>query len=56
VFSLFHLQKLSYREISQIMGIRPRSIANHLQAAIADLRSALKDRVPGLARSPDRSS
>jgi len=53
VFTLFHLQKLSYREIAQVMDIRPQSAANHVQAAIADLRTALADYFPHFARTPE---
>lgn len=41
VFTLFHLQHLSYQEIAELLDIRPQTIANHLQAAIAELRVAL---------------
>lgn len=41
VFILFHLQHRSYREIGEIMEIRPQTIANHLQAATTNLRAAL---------------
>lgn len=40
-FTLCHLQGLSYREAAEIMEIRPQSVANYLQAAIANLRVAL---------------
>jgi RNA polymerase sigma factor (sigma-70 family) len=40
-FRLCHLQGLTYREAAEVMGIRPQSVANYLQAAIADLRVAL---------------
>jgi RNA polymerase sigma factor (sigma-70 family) len=41
VFILFHLHHLSYREIEEMLNIRHQTIANHLQAAVAELRSAL---------------
>jgi RNA polymerase sigma-70 factor, ECF subfamily len=41
VFVLFYLQSRTYREIADIMQIRPQSVGNYLQAALADLRSAL---------------
>jgi len=53
VFTLFHLENLSYREISDIMGVRPQTVANYLQAALADLRAALKTFFPTLAEAPD---
>lgn len=48
-FTLFFLRGLSYREIADIMSIQPQSVANHLQAAIAQLRSALVEFFPGCA-------
>jgi RNA polymerase sigma-70 factor, ECF subfamily len=41
VFTLFQVQGLSYREIAEIMDIRPQTVANYLQAAVAELRLAL---------------
>jgi RNA polymerase sigma-70 factor (ECF subfamily) len=48
-FTLFHLQNLSYREIAEIMEVQPQSVANHLQAAIADLRVSLGAFFPSLS-------
>ena len=45
-FVLFHLQGLSYREISGIMGVRPQTVANYLQSALADLSVLLASHVP----------
>ena|SRR5690606_35699490 len=56
VFTLFHLQNLSYREISEIIGIRPQTAANHLQAALGDLRAALRCFYPELAARDSVSS
>jgi RNA polymerase sigma-70 factor (ECF subfamily) len=55
VFTLFHLRDLSYREVADVMGIREQSVANHLQAAIAQLRGSLRSFFPALAdvQSPD---
>jgi RNA polymerase sigma-70 factor, ECF subfamily len=50
VFTLFHVQDLSYREIAEVMEIRPQTVANYLQAAIADMRESLAPYFPGLAR------
>lgn len=41
VFTLFHVQGLSYREIAEVMEIRPQTVANYLQAAVAELRLSL---------------
>lgn len=43
-FTLFYLRDLSYREVAEVMGIREQTVANYLQAALAELRTALKDR------------
>jgi RNA polymerase sigma factor (sigma-70 family) len=50
VFTLFHVQDLSYREIAEVMGIREQSVANHLQAAVARLRHSLRSYFPALRR------
>jgi RNA polymerase sigma-70 factor, ECF subfamily len=49
VFTLFHVHDLSYREIAEIMEIRPQTVANYLQAAIADLRRLLSPYFPALS-------
>lgn len=53
VFTLFHLQDLSYREVAAVMGIREQSVANHLQAAIGQLRHSLRSFWPALATRDD---
>jgi RNA polymerase sigma-70 factor (ECF subfamily) len=45
-FTLFHVQGLSYREISGIMGVRPQTVMNYVQAGIADLRVLLAQHFP----------
>jgi RNA polymerase sigma factor (sigma-70 family) len=47
VFVLFYLQSRTYREIAEIMDIRPQSVGNYLQAALADLRTELHRFFPG---------
>jgi RNA polymerase sigma-70 factor, ECF subfamily len=42
VFLLFHLQDLSHREIGEILGIRPQTVANHLHDAVLELRGTMK--------------
>lgn len=42
VFTLFHLHQLSYEEIAEVLEIRPQTIANHLHAAVMQLRVALR--------------
>lgn len=49
VFVLFHLQNLSYREIADLMEIRPQTVGNYLQAAVAELRVALAAFYPALS-------
>lgn len=51
-FTLFHVQGLSYREISGIMGVRPQTVMNYVQAGIADLRISLAQHFP---KGADRS-
>jgi RNA polymerase sigma-70 factor, ECF subfamily len=45
-FTLVHIQGLSYREAAEVMAVRQQTVANYLQAAVADLRSALSDHDP----------
>ena len=45
-FTLVHIHGLSNREVAEIMDVRPQTVANYLQAAIADLRVALKPFFP----------
>jgi len=48
VFTLYHLQKLSYKQVAEVMGIRPQTVANYLRAALLDLRRSLRHRSPDL--------
>jgi RNA polymerase sigma-70 factor (ECF subfamily) len=41
VFVLAHQHDLTYRQIADIMAISPQTVANHLSAALSDLRAAL---------------
>ena len=52
-FTLFYLQDFSYRDIADIMGIRPQSVANHLHAALVELRVALSPLCADLATGND---
>lgn len=56
VFVLFHLQNLSYREIAALLNIRPQTVGNYLQAAVAQLRVALAAFHPALSQEEDRPS
>jgi RNA polymerase sigma factor (sigma-70 family) len=47
-FTLVHLQGLSYVEVAAIMDVSPRTVANHLMAAVADLRASLAAEFPSL--------
>lgn len=42
VFVLAHLHDLSYRQIAEILGITPRTVANHMTLALRQLRAALQ--------------
>lgn len=42
VFVLAHLHDLSYQEISEVMDIAPRTVANHMSLALAELRKAIQ--------------
>lgn len=53
VFTLFHLQNLSYNEIAAVMGIKPQTVANYLQAAVAELRVSLQRFFPALSAPAD---
>lgn len=47
-FTLVHLHGLSNKEVAEIMEVRPQTVANYLQAAIADLRNLLRSYFPAL--------
>jgi RNA polymerase sigma-70 factor (ECF subfamily) len=40
-FILAHLHEMSYREVAEALGITPRTVANHITLALAELRAAL---------------
>jgi RNA polymerase sigma-70 factor (ECF subfamily) len=42
VFALTYLQGLKYAEVAEVMGISPKTVQNHLSAALAQLRLALR--------------
>jgi RNA polymerase sigma-70 factor (ECF subfamily) len=52
VFTLFHLEDLTYREVAVVMGIREQTVANYLQAAVGELRKALREYFPALDGAP----
>lgn len=41
VFVLAHIHDLSYKQIAEILGITPRTVANHMTLALRELRAAL---------------
>jgi len=43
VFVLAHLHGLSYREVAETLGITPRTVANHMSLALAQLRESLSE-------------
>ena len=42
VFRLAREEGLTYQEISEMMGLSPQTVANHMSLAMADLRTALR--------------
>jgi len=42
VFTLVHLQHLSHHDAASVMGVSVQTVANHMSAALADLRRALE--------------
>jgi RNA polymerase sigma-70 factor, ECF subfamily len=45
VFVLAHLHGLTYREVSEVLGISPQTVANQVSSALAELRRALASTV-----------
>jgi RNA polymerase sigma-70 factor (ECF subfamily) len=43
VFMLARFQNLSYKEIAEVMGISPQTVANQMTSALSDLRVAFAD-------------
>lgn len=43
VFELARFHGLSYRQIADTLGLSPQTVANHMSAALHDLRDALRD-------------
>lgn len=52
VFILARAHGLSYREIAEVMGIAPQTVANHLSAALAELRQALEPFLEDTVHTP----
>lgn len=42
VFVLAYLRGLSYAEIGEVMGISPKTVQNHMTAALTELRTSLR--------------
>jgi len=51
VFVLARVDGLSYREIGEVMGVAPQTVANQLSAALSTLREALQEFTHEPARS-----
>ena len=51
VFVLARVDGLSYREIGEVMGVAPQTVANQLSAALSTLREALQEFTNEPARS-----
>ena len=56
VFVLGHFHDLSYREIADILGMTPRTVANHMSLALRDLRAALRPFLPRAFGTQDPES
>jgi len=67
VFDLAHLRGLSYKEVAAVMGISPKTVGNHMTAALRQLRQVLQplvaedrdtgtDAVPSSQPKPVQSS
>lgn len=42
VFALGYLQGLTYAEVGEVLGISPKTVQNHMSAALAQLRDTLR--------------
>jgi RNA polymerase sigma-70 factor, ECF subfamily len=42
VFVLYHFHNRSYRQIAEILGVKPQVVANYMSAALTELRRTLK--------------
>jgi RNA polymerase sigma-70 factor (ECF subfamily) len=42
VFALAYLQGLTYAEVAEVLGISPKTVQNHMSAALAQLRDTLR--------------
>jgi len=56
VFILARYHGHSYREIAEIMGISPQTVANQMSAALNDLREILRPQIDAYARGEIRPS
>lgn len=54
-FTLAYLQDLSYRDVAEVMGTSPKTVANQVSAALAQLRRALEPVRPAVAVGGCRS-
>jgi RNA polymerase sigma-70 factor (ECF subfamily) len=50
VFSLAYLQGLSYAEVADVLGISPKTVQNHMSAALAQLRITLRPLLDDVCR------
>ncbi len=46
VFLLIRYQGMSYRQAGEVLGITVQTVANHLSAALKELRRLLRDYAP----------
>lgn len=54
-FVLFHIHDLSYQEVATLMGVRPQTATNYVQAALIDLRTSLGKFLPAI-QHPTKST
>jgi len=53
VYILVRSEGLDYREAAEVLGLSPQTAANHLTAALRELRHALADRLGGGHSNPN---
>lgn len=53
VFRLVRDEALSYREVAEVLGLSPQTVANHMSLALRELRHALGDVLPTAERDPE---
>lgn len=52
-FTLVYLRALTYAEVSEIMGVSPKTVGNHISGALSDLRESLQSILEDVGRRED---